>query len=295
MSRYSRLSSRRMLALMFVAVLLLAGCAAKRAWWGDTEKGLVLEYRFPTGSPLAYAASNQFKQSMSIMGQTIEVNAGGVTGFSVNRKSMQKGEYTLEITMDSMSVSVDSPQGRLQADTEQVIGKRFDMTLSLWGKELDVSGATEIKYDMGPEGPRSIATEFQALFPDLPGRPITVGDTWTSRDTVTEKNADNELLLTFESSHTLDGFETVAGMECARIKTTYTGTMKGKGRQGPMELVSEAAIKGNDTWFFAYRKGIFVKNSSEGSAEGIITGSGPQEITIPMTRTFMMSTELVTK
>jgi hypothetical protein len=295
MSRYSNSNTRYLIALSFIAVLLLTGCAAKKAWWGDTERGLVLEYRFPAKSPLAYRASNQFKQSMSIMGQTIEINADGMTGFSLSTKGAQEGVYTLEVTIDSMRVSVDSPQGKLQADTDQVIGKRFDMILSLLGRELDVSGAAEITYDMGPEGPRSVATEFQALFPDLPGRPITVGDTWTSRDTVTEKSAGNELLITFESLHTLDGFETVAGMECARIKTTFTGLMKGKGYQGPMELVSEAAIKGSDTWYFAYRKGIFVRNSSEGTAEGIITGTGPQEITIPMTRTFKMGTELVTK
>jgi hypothetical protein len=38
------------------------------------------------------------------------------------------------------------------------------------------------------------------------------------------------------------------------------------------------------TWYFAYKEGIFVKMISNGSAEGTITVSGPQNMSIPMTR-----------
>jgi len=48
-----------------------------------------------------------------------------------------------------------------------------------------------------------------------------------------------------------------------------------------MSLSIEGDLEGNDTWYFAYKEGIFVKTVSDISTEGTVTIS-PQNMTIPL-------------
>jgi len=86
------------------------------------------------------------------------------------------------------------------------------MILSPLGKELDLSGAESIQYDLGPGGKHSIESDFQALFPDLAGRPVKIGDAWTSKDTITEKSSLAEIHMNLESLNTLEGFERIGNL-----------------------------------------------------------------------------------
>lgn len=283
---------RMALILVILVALIWVGCAAKKDWWGDPETGLTLEYRMPKKGSLQYQVSNDFTQVMEIMGQSMEIHSRGLTVFSAASKGIKDNNHQLEVTIDSMYVNLVTPRGDLSPDMSTVMGKSFDMTLSLLGKELELSGADDIQYELGASGKRGVGSEFQAFFPNLAGRPIKVGDTWESQDTVLEKDADGELRIIFEGVNTLDGFETVKGMECARISVVFEGTLSGRGKEGPLDLISEADIEGTETWYFAYKKGVFVKMTTTGVGKGTITATGPQEITIPMTREFAVEVEL---
>ena len=58
------------------------------------------------------------------------------------------------------------------------------------------------------------------------------------------------------------------------------------------ELITTGEITGKDTWYFAYKEGIFVKIVTEGTA--ISTTTIPaQNMEIPATRKYTMETELV--
>jgi len=192
-----------------------------------------------------------------------------------------------------MKMSVNSPQGDFSPDLSSVIGKSFDMTLSAIGKELDISGAEAIKYDMGPEGERSIVSDFKTIFPDLSGKPVKVGDSWTTKDTVDIKGGRMDLQMTFESVNTLAGFETLDGMECIKVTAKTTGLVDGDGEQGGADMVFEGDIESADAWYFAYKKGVFVKSISEGKTDATISVSGPQNMAIPMTMEMKFETKLV--
>ena len=279
--------------LVVLVVAFLAGCAVKKGdLWGDPETGLILQYRMPVDQILKYHSSEEMIQNIEVVGQSIDVEINSKTAFSVKSKGSKEDNHQLGITIDSMSISVISMEGDLSPDLSSVIGKSFDMTLSPLGKELELSGAESIQYELPSEGKTSIASNFQAIFPNLAGRSVKIGDTWTSTDTIIDKSESSEMQINLESVHTLKGFETVDGMECVKITSDVTGTLKGAGEQQGMDLAFEGEIKGTETWYFAYKKGIFVKIISTAVAEGSIEVSGAQDMSIPMTQEFKTEIKL---
>lgn len=288
------LSSRYVYVLAMAASLGLGGCAVKEAaLWGDPQTGLILTYRIPEKQALNYRFSSDQTQDVEVMGQTVTTENRMSIGFSVLSKGLRDNGQLLGVRIESMKVDVKSLQGPLSLDMSAVMGKSFDMTISNLGKELDLSGAASIQYDMGPSGKRNLASNFQAFFPDLPGRAIKMGESWTAEDLITDKTDSVEIRIRLKNEHKLDGYETVAGLECVRIKTAVTGTLEGKGEEQGMGLSFKGDIKGTDTWYFAYKEGLYVRQVSTASVEGSIETSGFQSMTIPLTQKMNMETSLV--
>jgi hypothetical protein len=281
------------LAPVFVSVCLMAGCAAKTApVWGDPQTGLILQYRMPEGQVLKYESWGETHQTMEVMGQTIDVDMDSTNAFSVASKGQKEKNHQLTITIDGMSIKIQSPQAELEADMSSVIGKSFDMVLSSLGEELELIGAEAIEYDMGPEGTRNIAAGFQDIFPAVADRPVKVGDTWPDESIVTDKSSSGEALIKVSSVNTMEGFETIDGLECVRISAKASGTIEGTGEQQGMELITRGDIKGTATWYFAYKEGLFVKQTIDGSIEGMVNVPS-QNIDIPFTREMTSEIKLV--
>ena len=82
-------------------------------------------------------------------------------------------------------------------------------------------------------------------------------------------------------------------MECIKVTAKSTGIMDGEGERGGAEMIFEGDIKSADIWYFAYKKGVFVKSISEGETDATISISGPQNMTIPMTMETRFETKLI--
>lgn len=281
-------------APVVLAICMLAGCAAKTAnLWGDPKTGLVLQYRMQDNQVLKYQSTGAQTQNIEVMGQSINTETNTSNAFTVVSKGIKEGNLLLGVTIDSMTVDVSSTQGNLSPDMSSVVGKSFEMVLSPLGKELELPGAESITYSLGQAGERSVESNFQTIFPDMPGRPLKFGETWTSADTVTEKSRIGEVILNFESVNTLVAFETVDGIECVKVTAEMTGTLDGKGEQMGAELTFKGNIKGTETWYFAYRDGVFVKGMVNALTDGTIEVSGAQSMTIPMKQETKMETKLI--
>ncbi len=162
------------------ATVVLTGCAAKTGAcaWGDLDTGLILEYRMSEGAVTSYRFTSDFVQTMEIQGQSVPIVSTEILSFSVEPKGAKDGDHALGITIDGLTVTVSSPQGEIEADTENVVGESFDMTLSRLGVEGGLPDPDVLEYTVGPQGPKSVITGFSVIFPDLPEGPITIGDTW---------------------------------------------------------------------------------------------------------------------
>ncbi len=292
-----RLISKKCPAAAFAAVTvcLLAGCAARTPGVESTPSaGIVLKYRMPAGQVFKYHETGEVTESGEVMGQTMKSVTKAVSTFSFRGKGLKDDNHLLEVTIDEMSINITSMQGDLSPDLKPVIGKNFDMALSPLGIEVDVSGAESVQYEfMGST--RNLASGFKIFFPDLPERPVEIGDTWPSNFTIADKNETTDIRIEMQGMCTLDGFETVEGMECARVKSEYTGTILGTGNQQGAELYFSGNSKGSDIWYFAVKEGVYVKSTSDAVNDIVIDVTGPQNLTIPTTQTRKAEVRLVAK
>jgi hypothetical protein len=277
--------------LVFLPVILvlsiLAGCAAKVPIWGNPQTGLILQYRMAENQVLKYQLTIMQTQDIKVMGQQMKTETNGEIAFTAESKGVKENNQQLGITIDSMKININSPQGELTPDMTPVEGKSFDMTMTTLGKELDLSGAESIQYDLGQAGKRDIASNFQTVFPDLADKPVKIGDTWTSKDTITEKIGSGEIEISLESLNTLAGFETVDGLECAKITAKITGTLEGA------DLAFKGNIEGTETWHFAYKEGLFVKQIIDVFTKGTVSIRSPQEMSIPLAQNMKIEAKLI--
>ena len=274
----------------------LTGCAAKTGAcaWGDLDTGLILEYRMSSGDAMSYSFTSSSIQTMEIQGQSVPVESVEALLFSVEPKGVKDGDHALGITIEDLSVTVSSPRGELEADTDNVVGESFDMTLSKLGIEGGLPDPDVLQYMIGPEGPKSVITGFGVIFPNLPEGPITIGDTWPTTVEISEQSDKDDVVITVAAVNTLEGFETVDGFECARIAAVLTGTIEGGGTQQGAEWTMQSDMDGSGAWYFAYKEGILVRDVTEGTADGTIVVDSPDgEMTIPVSREYSMVTELV--
>ena len=268
---------------LVMALFGLAAVAAQQAGAGvGQDKPVTLAYQFPEGKTLSYRDASTETQNMDVMGQSIAVKSLSSRDFSVKPKGMKEGNYLLGVTIDAFKQTSETPQGELSADASTVTGKSFDMTLSRLGKEIDAAGAAAIQFDLGAGGRRNLGAAFQAFFPDLPDRPVKTGDIWPSEDTVVDKSDMGTTSVIIKLVNTVDGFETIDGYDCVRIKTTGKGTMKGTLDQNGTSLAVDGSVEGTVTWYFAIKEGIYVKADQKQSVAGTITAGAPANLVIPI-------------
>jgi hypothetical protein len=278
------------LALVVAFMLAFSGCASKKEL-GSLETGMIMKYQASPEKELMYTGSFEFEQNMTVREQEYSVQAMAKQDFKM-RPLVHKGDDLMyEVTIEDMSSSITAPQGEHSGDMKNVIGKSFSLTLSPQGKELDFSGAENITYNYGMGESKSLASDIQAFFPDLPDHPVKPGDSWESVDDIVEKGGSGQINLVFNHTHTFEKLETFNGYECMKINDVFTGTLDGKGAEQGMELVTKGELSGSGTWYYAYKEGILVSQAIEGQGTTNTEVVG-QDMNIPARRTYHMKTEL---
>ncbi|MCX6561299.1 MAG: hypothetical protein NTZ26_12395 [Candidatus Aminicenantes bacterium] len=278
--------------VLILAVFALAALAADKP---AAQGPVTLAYQFASGKILSYQETGSQTQAMDIMGQTMTTTVTSSLDFTLTPKGAKGQDFEIGVVIDAAKSDVQSPQGPMSPDMTPTIGKGFAMILSPLGKEIDVAGAKALKFDSPNGGQRDVSSSFQAFFPDLPDKPVKVGDTWPSEDTVVQQEGAGETTMHVVHTNTLDGFETVDGYECARIKVSSTGTIGGTLEQQGMSLTLAIKSVGQSTWYFAVKEGVYVKSENKGSLNGNIEVGAPANMSIGMTGETGGTTRLIKK
>lgn len=279
--------------VLLLAVFVAAGSATVKSV--SPQAAVTLAYQFPEGRALTYRTSSTQIQNMEVMGQSMTTESVSSSDFTVKGKGLKDGDLVLGVTIDAIKTDVSSPQGNMSPDMSVVVGKSFDMIVSKLGKEIDVSGAEAIKYDMPTGGSRDLSSGFQAFFSNVPDKPIKIGDTWPSEDSIVQKEGMGETRIHFTNENTFEGIETVDGYECARIKAVVKGTITGSLDQQGVSITIDIKMDGTDTWYFAIKEGIYVKSDMKAVMGGVVAVGEPANMTIPVTGETRQSAGLVKK
>ncbi|MBN2566239.1 MAG: hypothetical protein JXB46_11065 [Candidatus Eisenbacteria bacterium] len=284
-----------LLLVIAAAVFVISGCAGKSGTCAspDKEVGLTLTYKMAEGVPLKYVFTSDFSQTMEIRGEQVPIQTVEVLTFSVLPSGMMGSDYAIGVTIDDMALTIQTPQGDMAPDVAGVVGGSFEMSLSGTGEEGNLPDPETLQFSAGPEGPRSLIPSFSVMFPDLPGKPIMVGDTWPSDVNLDQSEGEGTSMLQLSTVNTLDGFETFQGRECARITSTFTGLITGSGTEQGAQWTMESDTEGTGVCYFDFKNGVLVSDSSTGTADGTITVNSPQgEMVIPVSRNYTMISKL---
>jgi hypothetical protein len=267
----------------------LAGLSARQ----EQSAAVTLAYQFPEGKTLSYRTASSEKQYMQVSGQDLMTGNESSLEFTAKPKGSKDGVHGITVTIDAMKIRVQSPQGDQSPALDHLPGKSFDMSLTRLGKETDTAGAAAITYVLGTSS-RDLSSGFQAFFPDLPDRAVKQGDTWPSQDSVTQKTSEGDIFVSLNHVNTLDGFETIDGIECVRIKTDSKGTLKGNLEQGGASLALDGTTASTTTWYFAIKQGFLVKSDSKSGFSGSVA-IAQANMTIPVTGESTEEVRLVRK
>lgn len=270
------------IVILAFCACLMAGCSSTKSM--RAEDGLLLRYQLPVKHVLNYAFRNSSLQKMEVMGRTMEVTMESDLMFSMSSQGFEGERNDVKVTIDSMSFRLKSPQGALSPDMKNVMGKSFAMKLSVLGKESDITGTEGIEYELAPGQKQNATNGFAAIFPDLAGRTVKRGDTWTSTDTLLQKTSSGFIRIVFNYTSTLAGLETIGERPCAKIISTFSGPMHSEEAQGPMTFVTNGTMKGVDTVYFAYKDGVLLSVKTMAALDALAEGTGPQNMSIPLKR-----------
>jgi hypothetical protein len=191
-----------------------------------------------------------------------------------------------------MTATLEMMGRTLPRDVSEVHGKSFEMILSPRGEVQSLAGAEKVTFQMGPGYPESVVPDFQAFFPRLPDGPVQVGDTWASAHTVNDE-ARSAPAMHLEFVHTLKGFETIDGLECAKVTSVVDGSLEGAEPYDRKQMEYEGSVFGSGTWYFAPEEGLLVRTSTRLQAEGQATPSGRPDMSVPVKREHFIETRLV--
>ncbi|MCI0471321.1 MAG: hypothetical protein L0Y73_06675 [Candidatus Aminicenantes bacterium] len=284
----------RVLLVSAISILIFTTiCAAKKNPWGDPKSGLILTYHMPANEVFKYQVTSDETQTIDVMGQTIPTKSKGFSTFSVQAKALKDKNLLLSVAVNDMKIDVSSGMmGNMSPDMSAIIGKSFEMTLSPLGKEIGFSGTETLEYSLTPGEKRNIDSSFKTIFPDLSDKPVKIGDTWTTGAELNEVSGGVKVHVVTSSINTLQGLETINGMECVKIEAKTTGTLDGAGQQMGADLTFKGDITGTATWYFAYKIGVFVKMTTNSASKSTIEVSA-QNMTIPMTTDSSSTIELI--
>jgi hypothetical protein len=260
---------------LLIAIGILTGCAVRQPVSRDSETGLVLAYRTPDDQTLRYRVTIEQTHRMESPVESRGFEFDKTLEFSIQSTGSAEGNHDLTITVDSLIVELDTPRGEIKRVIHEVLGKSFGMTLSPLGREVNFSGTGEVRYEQPPAGTLNVRTDLEGFFPNLKDGPVRVGESWKSSDLLTDTAFNSEKKIHLQSVHTLTGFETLDGMECAKFSTRMNGMLEQVGDRMTRAPEMTARFEGMATWHFALEEGLLVRMSTtlRGGGE-MITGGG---------------------
>lgn len=246
--------------LIFIGICF-SGYSQKKSEAAPVSGGVKLEYIYPGGNTFKYVSQTKVVQNMDVNGESMLVNISMTMGCEV-KPAVKHGEnLKLEIKIDTMAQSIESPQGSAGGPVNDIKGKSFNLIISPAGKSVDLSEATKVVYNVEGSGESNLAETFLSYFPLLPTGIVKPGDTWVLNDTLDSKSPTSTTWMPVESKYKFEGIENIDGTDCAKISVVLSGTRKMTTQSQGMTIGTNGPFTGTRIILIALKDGYLVKDS----------------------------------
>jgi len=270
------------LKLLFTGFLISALCITQLAGQTITTGSAKLEYKYSENKPVRYVTESKIVQTMDIMGQSMQVNVNSIFGCTIKAVQSPDKNLKLEVTVDTIGQSTESPMGSTGGAVREVQGKVFNIVINPVGKSVDISEAESIVYNIEGSGESNLAETFINFFPVLPDNPVKAGDTWNTTDSVNTKTSAMSMRLLIKSENKMEGFENIDGVECAKISSVLAGDRIMNVRNQEMDILIKGPFTGTAEFFFSLRDGYFIRQVVNSKLTGNLEMNTPEPMTIPI-------------
>jgi hypothetical protein len=263
--------------------------------WPQTKSGneqlsepVSLRYNYPGSKQVRYLNTTKVLQTMDINGQSMDVNVNGAFGCTIKAAGLVGNDLKLEVVVDTLGQSTESPMGSSGGPITDINGKSFSVIIAPNGKSIDFTEAEKIVYNIEGSGESNLTTEFDNFFPVLPANPVKPGDTWVSADTLKMHTKSMKGSTIVNSVTTLDSLYIADGVEWARMKSRLSGTEDITVQNQGMDIRMTGPYEGSVTVLFDVKQGYYVRQTGITKMTGNIEMSQPDVMKFPvvMTRNF---------
>jgi hypothetical protein len=257
-------------SILILSGICSLGYSQKKSEAAPVNGGVKLEYNYPEGKSYKYLSGTKIVQNMDVNGESMLVNVLISMGCEVKSAGKIGENLKLEIKIDTMAQSIESPQGTGGGAINDVKGKVFNMIISPSGKAIDFTEATKIVYTLEGSGENNLGDSFRNYFPSLATNQLKPGDTWVTNDTIDTKSPTNSVWMPVESNYKFEGFRNIDGIDCAKISSTITGSRKMTTQSQGMEIRTSGPFTGTRVLLFAVKEGYMIKDSVASKMTGNI-------------------------
>jgi hypothetical protein len=254
--------------------------------------GVKLVYNYPSDKPIKYHVDGEIVQDMDVNGQSMLVNIYTFVGCDIKSTGVKNDKVIIEVKIDTMAQSIDSPQGFAGGPINGVKDKTFNMVMTSAGKIIDLSEAAKISISIPGTGESDAAMTFTDFFPVLPAMVVKPGDTWITHDTVNIKGETMTRWMPIESNCKFEGIEQYNDFECAKISADLSGTMKITSEAQGMSINTSGTYTGIRTLLFAVTEGYFIKETVKTKLTGTVE-IADQGMSFPLVMDITTTNEMV--
>jgi len=261
-------------------VALLIPAAVSGPLLAEDGGGVLLKYAYPPGKQAVYKHKDR-----------VQMNLGGTTAEMISEyktterlaRAEESGSFGVAVVLSDISESTLVSSHLIQREVMALLaGDEFGFSLSPNGTVSDFWPPSMKKVYAGDRDAMqatitNLEVGYASLFPELPDRPVGVGDSWSSER---EYRVTYDVLggiegsVLLSSTHRVKKAKRKDGSRCFEIEDVTQIASRGYLNFGEISVVSEGSgtIKGK--WLFDYETGLVRKHETKAkiSAQSIPVG-----------------------
>lgn len=253
-------------SLTLICTMIISGCGRKLTSSGSSAGNL--EYGFTGNESYSYKQTSTVNQSMVFGGQEINTSVNSELGFTTAGRGIANGSLILEVTVDTLGISISGMGTSMKEDIKEMKGKSFMLTMDPKGENKNLDDAGKMTYTIGGMQTADLKESFMMIFPELPKENIRTGYTWQDTDTVTINTETETAEMIINSNNTVESREEVAGYDCYKISYTFTGTRDGSSQTPQGLVIMNLDVTGTGYYYFAIKEGIIISDNTEMKMNG---------------------------